>query len=267
MSASPKHKRRGRPRRSSEVPLAGSRALDHNSAVPLYYQLAEALKQALEAGAWEADARFPTEREISEVFEVSRTVIRPALELLAGDGAIYRVRGKGTFVAPPKREIPVVGLVRAIADGIGDFTISVLEAQRRAPDRMVTHFLQLGDQDTAVANVTALIHFEGQAICYLDSYFLIPHVPWLLPNAEALANGAKPPKGGDIDLTRADAWLEGSYLGQFAASHFGARAGEPALLGRLVQFGIPKGARRELPLEFARMISPSDSTQLVFETD
>jgi GntR family transcriptional regulator len=84
---------RGRPRQKSEVPLAGSGRLDRTSEVPLYVQLGAQLNAMLEAGAWEPGARFASEREIEEEFEVSRAVIRPALELLVGDGAIRRVKG------------------------------------------------------------------------------------------------------------------------------------------------------------------------------
>ncbi|HUC08253.1 MAG TPA: GntR family transcriptional regulator, partial [Solirubrobacterales bacterium] len=96
---------KGRPKRFSDVPLARGRRLDRNSDVPLYFQLAATIKVMLEVGDWEAGARFASEREIEEEFGVSRAVIRPALDLLVGDGAIYRIKGSGAFVAPPRREI------------------------------------------------------------------------------------------------------------------------------------------------------------------
>src|ERR1700712_1646456 len=109
--AKPTQPVRGRPKRSSTVPLVGSGELDRNSEVPLYFQLAAALKEMLEVDDWEAGARFASERELEEEFGVSRAVIRPALDLLVGDGAIFRVKGSGAFVAPPRREIRVAGLV------------------------------------------------------------------------------------------------------------------------------------------------------------
>ena len=85
----------GRPKRSSDIPLAGSRRLDRTSDVPLYFQLAAALKVMLEVEDWESGARFASEREIEEEFGVSRAVIRPALDLLVGDGAIFQPFGDG----------------------------------------------------------------------------------------------------------------------------------------------------------------------------
>src|SRR3954469_15429423 len=138
----------GRPKRSSDIPLAGSRRLDRNSDVPLYFQLAAALKVMLEVGAWESGARFASEREIEEEFGVSRAVIRPALDLLVGDGAIFRIKGSGAFVAPPRREIEVAGLVRLWFDRRDDCTITVLSAKEQHPNLTVSRFLEITDHRT-----------------------------------------------------------------------------------------------------------------------
>jgi hypothetical protein len=45
----------------------------------------------------------------------------------------------------------------------------------------------------------------------------------------------------------------------------GATAGEPALMGRFVQFGRTKGSKQERPLEFARLVYRADSAQLAVE--
>jgi hypothetical protein len=90
------------PRRESKplpvVSPAASRLLDRSSDVPLYFQLAAALKAMLERDAREGGVHFPSEREIEEEFKVSSAVIRPALELLVADGAIVRVKGSRAFV-------------------------------------------------------------------------------------------------------------------------------------------------------------------------
>jgi GntR family transcriptional regulator len=76
--------------------------LDRASPVPFYYQLQELLKQALEDGRWAPGELLPSEAELEAAFGVSRTVIRKALDVLEGDGQVYRVKGKGTVVSPPK---------------------------------------------------------------------------------------------------------------------------------------------------------------------
>ncbi len=245
---------------------AGTRSLDRNSFVPLYFQLAEVLKEKLEAGAWQSGSRFPSEREIAEQFEVSRTVIRPALDLLVGDGAIVRIKGSGTFVTPPKREVPVVGLTQALIDRSEDLTLTVLAAGERAPDPTVAELLGIADRRTAVAHVTAVLHAEGRPVCLVDSHSTTADLPWLLPYASALEAGEAPPAPGKgLTLTRAEVSIEGAFFGAWEASQVGVSAGDPTLMGKLVQFAKPKGAKRERPVEFARLVYRSDSAQLAVE--
>lgn len=257
---------RGRPKQSSDIPLAGSRRLDRNSSVPLYFQLAAALKALLEVGVWEAGARFASEREIEEEFAVSRAVIRPALELLVGDGAIVRIKGSGAFVAPPRREVTVTGLVRLAFECNDPASITVLSATKRRADRTVSHFLEIEDRRTPIAHVTAIVNVGQPSVCLIDSYSSMTQVPWVLPVAEALAIGGRPTKPSRLDLTRDTVAIEHTFFGEWEASRVGASAGNPALMGRFVQFGRALESEHERPLEFARLIYRADSTQLAFRS-
>jgi GntR family transcriptional regulator len=78
------------------------RHIDKNSRIPYYYQLGEILKEEIELGRWAPGELIPSEAGIAESFAVSRTVIRKALDMLEADGAVIRVKGKGTIVAQPK---------------------------------------------------------------------------------------------------------------------------------------------------------------------
>ncbi len=255
----------GRPKRFSDVPLSGSRKLDRNSDVPLYFQLAAAIKVMLEIGDWESGARFASEREIEEEFGVSRAVIRPALDLLVGDGAIYRIKGSGAFVAPPRREIEVAGLVRLWLERHHDRSIAVRNAGEHLPDHIVSHFLEIEDQKTQIAHVTAIVDVGEPSVCLVDSYSTASHVPWLLPIARALVAGGEPPAPEGLELTRATVSVEHTFFGEWGSSQVGASAGEPALMGRFVQFGRTEASEPERPLEFARLIYRADSAQLAFD--
>ncbi len=254
----------GRPKRSSDIPLSGSRRLDRNSDVPLYFQLASALKVMLEIGAWESGARFASEREIEEEFGVSRAVIRPALDLLVGDGAIFRVKGSGAFVAPPRREVAVAGLVRLWLEHRDRHQIAVQAAREILPDPTVSQFLALENTDNPIAHVTAVVDVGEPSVCLVDSYSTIAPLPWFLPTAEALKAGEQPPAPGDLELTRATVSIEHTFFGEWGSSRVGATAGEPALMGRFVQFGRSNESEGERPLEFARLIYRADSAQLAF---
>lgn len=248
--------------------VGGGVVLDRTSFVPLYFQLAEVLKQRLETGSWEAGARFPSEHELEAEFGVSRTVIRPALNLLVGDGAIVRVKGSGTFVTPPKREVALTGLVRVLVDAPDRLGLRVLRARKQTPDTAVAKFLQIGSKPEPVVHINVLFLDEELPVCLVDSYSRYAEVPWMLAWAQALESGEPRPAGADsLGLTRSRGWVEGTFLSQFGASQLGVSAGAPTLLGRLVQFAEREGSGGERPIEFARLIYRSDSVQLAIGLD
>ncbi|MEO1166169.1 MAG: GntR family transcriptional regulator, partial [Chloroflexota bacterium] len=70
--------------------------------MPLYYQLHRLLLAKIESGELQAGDAFPTEQQIQDTYDVSRTTVRQALGELEDAGKIVRQRGRGTFVAKPK---------------------------------------------------------------------------------------------------------------------------------------------------------------------
>ena len=68
--------------------------------VPKHYRIREALRQQIRG--MESGKPIPTEAELCEIYGVSRTTVRKAIDRLSYEGLVYRVQGKGTFVAPPK---------------------------------------------------------------------------------------------------------------------------------------------------------------------
>ena len=78
------------------------RPIDHHSPVPYYYQLADILREEIEAGRWATDELIPAEGALTEIFGISRSVTRKALDLLEGEGRVLRIKGKGTIVTKPK---------------------------------------------------------------------------------------------------------------------------------------------------------------------
>src|SRR5699024_6203885 len=76
--------------------------LDSNSVVPLYYQLKEILKEEIRKGSLAEGHRVPSERELMEMYKVSRATARRSLDELMVEGLIFRRQGIGTFVSKSK---------------------------------------------------------------------------------------------------------------------------------------------------------------------
>ncbi|MDU4252198.1 GntR family transcriptional regulator [Pseudomonas sp.] len=72
------------------------------SPVPLYSQLKEVLRTRILDGTYPPLSRMPSEAELGKAFDVSRITVRQALGDLQKEGLIFKIHGKGTFVAKPK---------------------------------------------------------------------------------------------------------------------------------------------------------------------
>lgn len=64
----------------------------------LYEQIVEQIERQILAGELQVGDRLPSERELAEHFEVSRTAVREAVKALQEKGLVAAHAGRGTFV-------------------------------------------------------------------------------------------------------------------------------------------------------------------------
>ena len=76
--------------------------IDRNSHLPLYIQVKQLLSEKIRVGEWKPGEKIPSEEEIQQIFNVSRTTVRQAMREIELEGKINRQAGRGTFVTQPK---------------------------------------------------------------------------------------------------------------------------------------------------------------------
>ncbi|MBO0706731.1 MAG: GntR family transcriptional regulator [Candidatus Dormibacteraeota bacterium] len=81
--------------------------IDPGSPVPLYYQLAVAIEQAIDRGDLPAGSRLDNELDLARSLALSRPTVRQALGYLVDRGRLVRRRGIGTIVLPAAVRRPV----------------------------------------------------------------------------------------------------------------------------------------------------------------
>ncbi len=99
----------------------GSETLDRDASIPLYLQLAGLLRGRIERGEWQAGQKIPSENELNRLYGVSRMTARQVLAQLVNEDLLFRVQGKGTFVAHPKisTRSPAYMGIREQLEGMG----------------------------------------------------------------------------------------------------------------------------------------------------
>lgn len=73
----------------------------NNKTAPLYQQIYDDVKAAIESGSYREGEKIPSETELSEEYGVSRITVRRAVEDLCSDGYLTKRQGRGTFVGRP----------------------------------------------------------------------------------------------------------------------------------------------------------------------
>lgn len=143
--------------------------LDRRSGTPLWAQLRLILKGWIESGTVGPGDRLPSESELCERFAVSRPVVREALGQLVADGQIYKIKGKGAFVARPKREVEFVGTT------IG-FWGEMASKGRRVETRVLSQQL-----DDPTERERAGLHLnEAAKVVRLRRLYIVDGVPTIL---------------------------------------------------------------------------------------
>jgi GntR family transcriptional regulator len=72
--------------------------VDSNKNMSLYLQVKDILIKRIQEKIWAAGTLIPTEQELMDEFNVSRTTIRQAISILVQDGLLEKKQGKGTIV-------------------------------------------------------------------------------------------------------------------------------------------------------------------------
>jgi GntR family transcriptional regulator len=224
--------------------------LDPESPLPLYQQLKDVLRRAVEAGMWSPGQAIPTEKELTERYGVSRITVRQALAGLVDEGLLLRRHGRGTFVAPRSAQ--------PIAEALSDFTGHVEELQRRGLNP-VPEVLALERRPLPAEVAPALEQPEGTESWFLYRRTALDGLPLMLSEVWL-------PAGLGVDLSREA--LERAGLNQLLAEQ-----GRPPVRGQQRIAAQTAGAaeaellgigRGEALLRAVRVIYGADDRPLVW---
>lgn len=156
--------------------------INRQSPLALYYQLKRILLTKIENEDYKDGDRLPSESELTQQYQVSRHVVRQALNQLMAEGKIAAVQGAGYFVSKPR--------LRKALLSVGSHTKSILSYNRPTKTQVITQTtitcpesirskLLSGESDKAIflERVTVL---EDEPITLIRAYYPLDFLPILL---------------------------------------------------------------------------------------
>lgn len=152
------------------------KTIDPNDLLPRYHQLANILRELIAEGNFEAHQPIPSERQLEEIYSVSRTTIRQAIELLIRQGFLYREHGRGTFVSPQKLQKGISELTSFSEDmkqrGLEPGQ-KILEIGSVPPSNKIRSHLELPEECQEVIRIERLRLGNGIPMGLQTSYFIL----------------------------------------------------------------------------------------------
>lgn len=122
--------------------------------IPLYFQLKELILAEIKNGNYTSGSLIPTEKEFSDIFQISRTTVRQAITELVQEGWLYRVKSKGTFVSQPKITQDYIKRIESFNDQMYRSNMIpstvVLELKTIKAEDIVAKNLKLSENDDVV---------------------------------------------------------------------------------------------------------------------
>ncbi len=133
--------------------------LNKNTPVPLYFQLKSMLLEFIEQH--EEAVLLPTEKQLCELYSISRSTVRQAFKELVNEGIIERHKAKGTVSIPKKLEQNFLSMLESFNDEMQEKglipTTKVLDLRLTEPSELVQEALGLKARD----KVVQLIRLRG----------------------------------------------------------------------------------------------------------
>lgn len=147
------------------------RPLDRNSPIPLYFQIAENLKQAIDDGMLKPGERLDNELDLTERLGVSRPTVRQAVQRLVEQGLVVRRRGLGTVVVAPRilRSVALTSLYDDLCANHRHPATTVLAASQIQADDELAAILSL-PSGAAVLSVERLRLADGTPLAIMHNF-------------------------------------------------------------------------------------------------
>lgn len=146
--------------------------LERENPKPLYVQLQDIIREKIESEEWTPHHAIPSENELSKLYGVSRMTARAVVTQIVREGLLYRVPGKGTYVAEPKITTDSLSYkgIREQLECMGYQTVTkLIEVKKTRANERIAKTLEL-PVNAEVYVVERLRYIQDEPLSYHISY-------------------------------------------------------------------------------------------------
>jgi GntR family transcriptional regulator len=196
------------------------------------------------------DSLIPSERELMDMFQVSRITVRKAIDDLVNEGYLYRIQGKGTYVKNDKISHDLFSITSCTEEirSCGMVASSrVISFEAIPVDRYISKLLQISD-NSLVMRLERIFYANNKPINYTITYLPLSIFPGFEKHdfeKESLYSVIENTYG--IKITHAKRTLEAILANEENSKYLKIEPGKPLILFRCETYGEIEG--REVVIE------------------
>ena len=217
---------------------------------PKYYILKKVLEEKIENEEFPADEPIPSERELMEMYQVSRITVRKAVDELVNEGYLHKIQGKGTYVKTDERSSNLFAITSCTEDVVRmgmKPTKKVMVAELVYANAKRAKALEI-TQEERVFMLGRILFADQEPLNYTVTFLpekLFPGIDRHSFDRESLYQVLQEEYG--VRLTKARRTIEAILARDEVAEYLDIEEGSPIILFRCVTYGIVNG--KEIPVE------------------
>lgn len=218
------------------------------SPIPLYYQLKNIIQQKIDTNEWEVGTAIPGERDLENIYNLSRTPVRQAIGELVNEGVLERRHGKGTFVVGKRIKqttTRMIGLVEGLYQQGLDPKLKLIAFKTIEAPYEVTKVLNL-PENTKMIYACRKIYVGDEILLVDENYFSLDLAP-VITKENFIANTVFEiiEKCG-LSVTKGSQTFSANCLTSDDAELLEVEAGSPALFVKTLVHGLG-----DIPLNYS----------------
>ncbi len=227
--------------------------------LPKYYILKQRLIEKIDQEEFKANELIPSERELIQMYDVSRITVRKAIDELVNEGYLYKVQGKGTYVKADAYSQDLISITSCTQDIVKlGMTPSrkVISTNVIPADKKRCHNLELGPNEK-VFELERVYYADDEPINHTLTYLpykICPGIEKYDFSKDSLYKVLE--QEYDIKITKAKRSVEAILAKDEIAEYLDVDPGIPILLFGCITYGIVNG--KEIPVENFKCCYRSD---------
>lgn len=218
--------------------------------IPKYYFIKQSIAKKIESEEFDTNHPIPSEKELMEMYGVSRITIRKAIDELVLEGYLYKIQGKGTYVKTEEGGSNLFSIVSNTEDILRlglEPTKKTIISERMQVSVKRAKLLEI-DPTESIYMLGRIMFANKEPVNYTISYIPEKLFPNLLNHnfdQESLYQILQSEYG--VRITKARRTVEAILAKDEIAEYLEIAENSPIILFRCVTYGILQG--REIPIE------------------